>query len=164
MTVKFTGKTSWFGGPQDTGVAPDEGLAFLYKVEDAPHLFLPQQPPGTTGLARRLDPAVNYVACRWDYDNPETSKDALRVQMSALIVAHKTKKFLLAYPADWGPHEDTGRHSDISEGAMRTLGIQTDDTITVIFPAPALPKEHIEKHIARRAKEIAHGAKRKKRK
>ena len=35
----MTGKCSWFGGPEDDGVSPDEGLAFIYKVEDAPHLF-----------------------------------------------------------------------------------------------------------------------------
>jgi hypothetical protein len=62
-----TGKCSWFGGPNDKGVKPDEGLAFITKVEQAPQLFLPEQPPYTSGLARRLDPAVFYVACRWNY-------------------------------------------------------------------------------------------------
>ena len=28
----------------------------------APHLFLPYQPAGTTGLARRLNPNVHYIA------------------------------------------------------------------------------------------------------
>ena len=42
------GKCSWFGGPNDKGVSPSEGLAFIYELDDAPHLFLPQQPPGTT--------------------------------------------------------------------------------------------------------------------
>ena len=67
--MEVAGKVSWFGGPDDEGVAPDEGLAFIYKVEDAPYLFLDEQPEGTTGLARRLDPEVFYVACRWDYDD-----------------------------------------------------------------------------------------------
>lgn len=150
MTVTFKGKCSWFGGPQDTGVAPDESLAFLYEVADAPHLFLPQQPPNTTGLARRLDPAVNYFAARFDYDNPETSKDALRVQLSALLYAPKTKRYVMAYPADWGPHEDTGRQSDISPGAMTALGIETDDELVVLYPAPALSKERRAKRKARR--------------
>src|SRR5215831_7850460 len=65
--VHLVGKCSWFGGPNDTGVAPDEGLAFIYDVDEAPHLFLDEQPIGTTGLARRLDPDVYYIACRWDY-------------------------------------------------------------------------------------------------
>ena len=72
-TFTAKGKVSKFGGPRDMGVSPSEGLAFIYEVEDAPHLFLPYQPKGTTGLARRLNPWVPYVACRWDYD--ETSKE-----------------------------------------------------------------------------------------
>ena len=49
------GTCSTFGGPDDTGVSPSEGLAFFYEVEDAPWLFLKSQPPGTSGLARRMD-------------------------------------------------------------------------------------------------------------
>ena len=69
------GTVSTFGGPDDTGVSPSEGLAFFYEVEDAPWLFLKDQPPATTGLARRMDPAVFFVAARWDYDN--TPKEML---------------------------------------------------------------------------------------
>jgi hypothetical protein len=42
---------------------------------------------------------------------------------------------LRAFPADWGPHEDTGRVADISPGLMKALGIQTDSSVEVIFPA-----------------------------
>jgi N-acetylmuramoyl-L-alanine amidase len=125
------GKVSWFGGPDDMGVAPDEGLAFIYEVDDAPHLFLTSQPPGTTGLARRLDPARPYIACRWNYD--EVSKTEL-LQAVALVRANKTGKAYLAYPADWGPHQDTDRIADISPGLMAALGIETDDEVEVIFP------------------------------
>ena len=53
LTVR--GKVSHFGGPADAGVSPSEGLAFIYNEDDtAPWLFLPNQPPNTTGLARRL--------------------------------------------------------------------------------------------------------------
>ena len=64
-----TGKCSWFGGPNDlTGVSASEGLAFHYDVTaENQHLFLPYQPAGSTGLARRLNPWVHYIACRWDY-------------------------------------------------------------------------------------------------
>jgi N-acetylmuramoyl-L-alanine amidase len=131
MTMELKGKVSWFGGPEDTGVKPDEGLAFIYDVEDAPHLFLSYQPEGTTGLARRLNPDEFYVACRWDYDKyPKSSL----LQEMALVRAPKTGKFLKVYPADWGPHVDTGRVADISPGAMKYLGIQTDDEVEVIYP------------------------------
>jgi len=131
MTMALRGKCSWFGGPEDTGVSPSEGLAFIYKVEDAPQLFLPKQPSGTTGLARRLDPEVFYIACRWDYDlYPKPSL----LQHMALVRAPKTGREFLVFPADWGPHSDTDRVADISPGLMTALGIQTDDEVEVIYP------------------------------
>jgi len=134
-TVRFIGKVSWFGGPQDTGVSPDEGLAFLYEIDEAPSLFLPNQPPGTTGLARRLNPNRHYVACRWDYD--VTSKDMLADQnLMAIVRAVKTGKTFLARPADWGPHEDTDRAADMSPGLLDALGIETDDEVEILYPAP----------------------------
>jgi hypothetical protein len=131
------GRCSWFGGPDDTGVSPSEGLAFIYKYEDAPHLFLPTQPPGTSGLARRLDPDVFYVACRWDYN--ATPKDMLADEDTMALVRAGGKE-LLAWPADWGPHENTGRVADLSPGLMAALGLETDDTVEVIYPAPTQPQ------------------------
>jgi hypothetical protein len=129
--VTLRGKVSWFGGPDDEGVAPDEGLAFIYQVDDAPELFLPSQPPGTTGLARRLDPKQKYIACRWDYD--VTSKEDL-LDIRCLVTAPKTGKSFIARPADWGPHHSTDRIADISPGLMEELGVETDDEVIVEFP------------------------------
>ena len=129
--MKVEGRVSWFGGPNDEGVDPDEALAFIYSVEEAPHLFLPEQPEGTTGLARRLDPQVFYVACRWDYDI--TPPEMLKAHY-VLVIARGTGARRLAYPADWGPHEDTGRVADVSPGLLEELGITTDDEVIVIFP------------------------------
>lgn len=126
------GRASYFGGPNDTGVDDDEGLAFIYEIGDAPHLFLPEQPTGATGLARRLNPFVSYVACRWDYE--KTSKDAL-LMARAKVKSTKTGISLLAFPADWGPHQDTGRIADLSPSLMEALGIDTDDEVEVTFPA-----------------------------
>lgn len=131
--VHEVGRCSWFGGPEDDGVAEDEGLAFFDDVEDAPQLFLAEQPPGTTGLARRLNPNIRYVAMRWDYQI--TPKDMLAdPQYRALVRAKKTGKEFLAWPADWGPHEDTKRVADISPSLMEDLGIETDDEIEVTYP------------------------------
>lgn len=129
--MKTSGKVSWFGGPNDTGVAPNEGLAFIYDVSEAPYLFLPEQPPNTTGLARRLNPNMPYVACRWDYS--VTPRNELLAGI-AVVYAHKTGRAFFAAPADWGPHESTGRVADISKGLLDALGIQTDDEVDVIFP------------------------------
>jgi N-acetylmuramoyl-L-alanine amidase len=133
VVVRSKGKVSWFGGPEDFGVSASEGLAFLYDYDDAPHLFLDKQPPGTTGLARRLDPETRYIAMRWDYDMH--SKDMLASgDYMALVRAPSTGKEFLAYPADWGPHVDTERSADISPGLMNELGINTDDVVEVTFP------------------------------
>jgi hypothetical protein len=133
VTLKAKGAASWFGGPDDAGVAPDEGLAFLYEVDDKPDLFLDDQPAGTTGLARRLDPDEHYIAMRWDYDT--FSKTFLRGDVYAKVRAPKTGREFLAAPADWGPHVNTNRIADISPGLMAHLGIETDDEIEVAFPS-----------------------------
>jgi N-acetylmuramoyl-L-alanine amidase len=128
---EVAGKVSHFGGPDDQGVSASEGLAFIYSVDDAPQLFLPFQPEGTTGLARRLNPYIHYVACRWNYD--ETPKPSL-LEDVALVRATKTGLAMKAFPADWGPNEKTGRVADLSPGLMDDLGIDTDDEVEVIFP------------------------------
>lgn len=133
LQVFVEGPASWFGGPEDSGVSADEGLAFIYDYDDAPHLFLDEQPAGTTGLARRLDPTVYYVACRWDYDI--TPKEMLAdPDLLALVWSEETGRGFLAWPADWGPHQDTGRIADLSPALLDDLGLETDDEVTVIYP------------------------------
>jgi hypothetical protein len=125
------GPCSYFGGPDDLGVSADEGLAFINEVDDAPMLFLPHQPEGTSGLARRLNPYVNYIACRWDYNI--TPKDTLLNDV-ALVRNMDTGYAVKAIPADWGPHQNTGRIADLSPGLMDVLGLNTDDAVEVIYP------------------------------
>jgi N-acetylmuramoyl-L-alanine amidase len=127
------GKCSHFGGPNDTGVSPSEGLAFIYEIDMAPRLFLPEQPPGTTGLARRLNPARPYIAMRWDYDAPRQSKEEL-LNLVVLVRNPKNGKVCAAKPSDWGPHEDTDRIADLSPGIMERLELVTDDEVEVLIP------------------------------
>ena len=65
----------------------------------------------------------------------------------ALVRSTKTGKAFEAYPADWGPHEDTDRLADISPGLIEALGIETDDEVEIIFPyregATEMPYERI---------------------
>lgn len=133
MTLHVRGLVSWFGGPEDMGVASNEGLAFIFDVATAPHLFLATQPPNTTGLARRLNPNVPYIAMRWDYD--VYSKDYLAsMKHVAMVRSPNNGRQFIAWPSDWGPHVDTGRICDISKGLMDYLGIETDDEVEVTFP------------------------------
>jgi len=126
------GSCSYFGGPYDTGVSESEGLAFIYEInEDNQQLFLPINTG--TGLARQLNPFVNYVACRWDYG--VTPKDMLAESgQRALVRALATGREALAFPADWGPHESTDRVADLSPGLCEILGVETDDEVEVIYP------------------------------
>jgi hypothetical protein len=135
---KAAGKCSYFGGPDDTGVSASEGLAFHYAITEAnQHLFLPLQPHDTTGLARRLNTAVHYVACRWDY--AITSKEMLAGPDVALVRSRKNPdRALTAYPADWGPHADTNRIADLSPSLLADLGLETDDEVEVIYPVSDL--------------------------
>jgi hypothetical protein len=133
-----TGRCSFFGGPDDQGVSASEGLAFIDSVSQAEHLFLPTQPPGTTGLARRLNPWVPYLAARWDYAITPKKMLAESGEM-ALVMAIKTGIAMKAFPADWGPagpesDHDTFRVADLSPGLMDALGIATDDEVKVIYP------------------------------
>jgi len=128
------GTCSTFGGKNDTGVSPSEGLAFFYEFSDAPWLFEKDQPPGTTGLARRMDSDVFFVACRWVYE--DTSKEMLgHSGQMAMVTNVKTGVQRLAHPADWGPHEaETGRAADLSEALAKSLGVVTDDRVRVEYP------------------------------
>jgi N-acetylmuramoyl-L-alanine amidase len=108
-------------------------LAFIYDYATRPDLFLPQQPPGTTGLARRLNAdAVLYVACRWDYAS--TPKEMLADKRYKARVTNSAGDSVVCWPADWGPHEDTGRVADLSPALMELLGLDTDDIVDVEYP------------------------------
>ena len=131
------GKCSHFGGPEDMGVSASEGLAFIYSLDETnQHLFLPLQPKGTTGLARRLNAkAVHYIAVRWDYS--VTPKEMLASQKYvAMVTVPSTGLRLTAWPADWGPHEEKtgGRVADLSPALMADLELETDDEVIVEFP------------------------------
>ena len=135
-----TGKMSVFGGPADEGVGPHEDLALIGPSDLGiwwySCLFLPDQPAGTTGLARRLNPRAFYLAMRWDY--AAWPKDFLRHAVVKLINP-ANGLYVFARPVDFGPGDgsvidgqptpDTGRIADLSPGAANALGLQTDNVV-----------------------------------
>lgn len=129
---------STFGGPHDFGMSPSEGLALFDRpdLQDPRHkdLFLPAQPPGTTGLGRRLNPDKFYLACRWDYHL--TSRSFLR-NTTVTVQSVRTGQSQQARPADWGPHPRTGRVADLSPGLAGALGLDTDDEVIVTIEGAA---------------------------
>lgn len=135
-SLTFKGKVSHFGGPDDQGVAPDEGVALIEpsRLDQYPAikaLFLSTQPAGTAGLARRLDPAKAYIACRWDYS--VTPKPWLR---TIEVECRANGRSLKARPIDWGPGASTGRIADVSPAVMAALRLATDDEIEIAVPLP----------------------------
>jgi hypothetical protein len=127
------GSMSTFGGPHDHDMSPSEGLA-LFSQADLTNplhrdLFLPYQPPGTTGLGRRLNPDKLYLACRWDYH--VTSRTFLR-QTQARITNPHTGEWRMARPVDWGPSAtSTHRVADLSPRLAGELGLATDQIVVV---------------------------------
>ncbi len=132
--IKLTGKMSWFGGPADTGVAIDEGLALIEpnEVSKFPADLFLWRPIGKIGLARRLNPDAFYIAARWDY--AVTSREWL--QEHRVVVRNPLTGAIMSgvQPVDWGPHEDTGRTTDLSPGLCEVLGLHTDDVCEVYVP------------------------------
>ena len=131
--MKVKGKCSWFGGPDDDGMSDTEGLAFIYEVDEQPDVFLPG---ATEALGHNLDPSEYYVACRWDYS---VTPRSMLLEHKALIRNPKNGKQFYAFPADWGPREDTGRVADLSPQLLSDLDIETDDVVEVFFPAEEEP-------------------------
>jgi hypothetical protein len=79
-------------------------------------------------LARRLDPASFYLACRWDYN--VTSKVQL-LNSKATVRNPANGSTAEAQPVDWGPDASTGRVADLSPGLAECLGLSTDDEVEV---------------------------------
>jgi hypothetical protein len=136
ILFRVEGKMSTFGGPTDTGMSADEGLA-LFSPADLQnpkysYLFLPTQPPGTTGLGRRLNPKKYYFACRWNYN--DTPKEFLKRAL-ARVENPSNARAGDARPVDWGPNIATGRVADLSPGLATALGLQTDDVVRITISA-----------------------------
>jgi N-acetylmuramoyl-L-alanine amidase len=135
---RVEGKMSTFGGPNDHGMSPTEGLALFDNADltnpSFAYLFLPASPPGTSGLGRRLNPDERYLACRWDYT--ATSRSFLRAN-KALVQNPQNGRSAYAQPADWGPNTATGRVADLSPGLAAQLGLNTDDDVIVTISAAA---------------------------
>jgi hypothetical protein len=132
MKIYFKGKMSTFGGPHDFGVRPAERLALIsvHNRRQYQEYFLGNQPPGTTGTARCLNPEKFYTACRWDYH--VTPQHAL-LRILVKVINPANGRSACAKPIDWGPNPATGRVADLSPGLARYLGLRTHDTVEVRY-------------------------------
>jgi len=129
------GKMSTFGGPEDGGMDPIEGLAIFETPEEAEKhgaadFFMPASEAGVEGLGRRLRVEKLYVACRWNYH--ETSRHFLQDAVAHVSANGRT---VLMRPMDWGPNENTGRVADLSPAGAEALGLSTNDICEVTIYA-----------------------------
>ncbi len=129
----FKGKIDTWGGPNDAGTSADEGLALIDSSEIAQFkkYFLPEQPPGTTGLTRRLDPKAYYIAARWNYR--DTSRSFLKTNL-VTVKNPKNGRTAQAQAVDWGPSPSTGLVASISPGLAEGLGLRVDDEAIIEIP------------------------------
>jgi Uncharacterized protein conserved in bacteria (DUF2272) len=130
------GKIATFGGPKDTGMQPNEGLAIIRDADIAnvpgvEALFID---PGRGARGSNLaNNQARYVACRWDYN--VTPRQYL-VATDVTVRNPLTGKSFAARPADWGPADWTGRVADLSDRLAIDLGLSTDDLCEIIVPLP----------------------------
>ena len=146
ILFRVEGKMSTFGGPKDTGMSADEGLALFTQadVQDPKYsyLFLSMPPPGTTGVGRRLSPDKYYFACRWNYN--DTPKEFLKSAL-ARVENPSNGRAVDARPVDWGPNFATGRVADLSPGLAAALGLETDDVVRITISAlKAIPVKPVK--------------------
>ena len=159
ILFRVEGKMSTFGGPKDTGMSADEGLALFTPADlqdpKYSYLFLPTPPPGTTGLGRRLNPDKYYFACRWNYN--DTPREFLKRAL-ARVENPANGRTADARPVDWGPNIATGRVADLSPGLAAALGLQTDDVVRITISAlRAIPVKPV-KGDAKRAAPVSRTA------
>jgi len=144
--IQLQGKMSTFGGPDDTGMAYGENLAWIENEKQAaayPGYFLPGAPG--EGYGRRLNansPDHFYLACRWNYD--VTPKSFLALPTTLCTVTNPANgQWAQARPIDWGPSpSDPGakdRVADLSPSLATALGLETDQICQVQIPTPGNP-------------------------
>lgn len=127
MIAMRIGKCSIFGGPNDTGMTKDEGLA-LYEHHEADErldLFNLRSVDASLGTSQRLRADAYYFAYRFV---KETGRANLQETPWMLKNPRNGRKVVVSL-CDWGPHERTGREFDISPAAASALGVKTDDII-----------------------------------
>lgn len=140
--TRITGKSYSFGTPgsaaDDQEIAPGQALSLVQPEDitksDFSGYFLAQQPPGTTGLMRRLDPTKFYLACRYD----SGVADYLRSHLVTVTNPHDRSKSAQGRVVEWGPPrrpEYEGYVAALSPGLAETLGLKRGDEVEISFEA-----------------------------
>jgi hypothetical protein len=140
------GKTSSFGGPDDKGdrlygqarVSAETAKDLYEKYDDLVKLGVFRKQPngepykdplpivtgtggrrGVAGISWLLNPNSFYCALRTNPPYPNVRQ--------ARVAFFFKNKACVTVCTDWGPHERTGRNSDLSPGTLNVLNAETDD-------------------------------------
>lgn len=127
-----SGRVSWFGGPNDTGVTSTETGAIT--GERLRSLNSPLSPSADDLTSRPED--FYFAAMRFNYGPAGVSfwRDA-----RLLVLNPASGSMIVVRPVDWGPNTSTRRTVDLSPQAMVDLDMVTDDGALVAFAAPGTP-------------------------
>ncbi len=126
------GRTSEFGGPNDTGVSATETGAISGEV--LRRLNAPLNPSAATLASRPED--YYYVAMRFDYTNVGR---AFWANARLLVLDRASGRAVVVRPVDWGPNTSTGRLLDLSPQVLRDLQVATDHRLAVAFAVAGTP-------------------------
>ena len=124
------GKTSWFGGPRDTGVTATETGAI------SGERLRSLNQPATEAAVRQHPERFYYAAMRYDY-GPKGKSFWARAKL--LVINPRNGFAIVVRNVDWGPHTRTKRIIDLSPQAMGVLQLKTDQEALVAFADPGAP-------------------------
>jgi hypothetical protein len=143
VPTPIRGKMYTFGipgsGATDTEIASSATLSLIEpeeasKPENAPYL-VPYQPPGTTGLMRRLNPKSFYVACSYDVHMFKYLKSHLvlvRNPRDPKLPPVKAK-VVERGPTNVGKYKENDWVIGLSPALADKLGLSTNDEVEISF-------------------------------
>jgi hypothetical protein len=127
--LKLVGKISEFGGPDDNGMAWEEGLAFAEHAEAdlMPDLFVERSKDLTQGTSKRLRcNDAYYIALNVPLHWPRSILKQSRWKITSLA----SGLYVVAHLIDRGPSA-AGRLVDASKAILKAIVVKTDDDVEV---------------------------------
>ena len=139
IAPSIRGTAREWGGPDDKwGKGGDLALLSANDLNSEAFgmYFLPAQPPGTTGLIKRLNPDSFYVNSRWNYAiTPRSVLRRTMVRIWKLDASGKpVGKPVEAQAVDWGPPASEGFACDVSPAVIKALNLAPADRVELEIP------------------------------
>jgi hypothetical protein len=127
--MKMVGKISSFGGPDDSGMRYDEGLAFYehWEADLRTDLFIPRSIDLSQGTSKRLRCYdAYYIALNVPNHYPRKIFHESRWKLENF----RTGDYVICHLVDRGPSAN-GRLVDASNRVLDAISVKTDDDVIV---------------------------------